>query len=225
MRSFRRYAHIATLVASLAVLPGCNRSPQPPAQQDTRATDEAAIRAASAEWAKAAAAKDLERPCRTTPTTRRCSRPTRPSSRGRTRGARPGRDCWPPASSCLPTPRRKWRRRDPAISRTRRARSRSRSRMHRQRHARDGQVCRGLEEADGRPVEGRRRHLQYRSMTAHAHSRNAGTIHRAGRTQRARRGHRGFLPGLLHAGKPVRAASRRDDSWRTSAAFSRGRRR
>jgi len=62
MRSFRRYAHTATLVAFLAALPGCNQqSRQAPAQQDTRATEEAAIRAASAEWAKAAAAKELEK--------------------------------------------------------------------------------------------------------------------------------------------------------------------
>ncbi len=61
MRSFRRFAHTLTLVASLAVLAGCNRQSPPPAQQDTRATDEAAIGAASAEWAKAAAAKDLEK--------------------------------------------------------------------------------------------------------------------------------------------------------------------
>lgn len=62
MRSFRDYARAATLVACLAVLPGCNQQPpQPPAQQDTRATEEAAIRAASADWARAAAAKDLEK--------------------------------------------------------------------------------------------------------------------------------------------------------------------
>jgi len=60
MRFFHRYAHSAALVACLAILSGCSQPP-PPAQPDTRATDEAAIRAASAEWAKAAAAKDLER--------------------------------------------------------------------------------------------------------------------------------------------------------------------
>ncbi len=60
MRSFHRYAHTATLVACLAILSGCNQPP-PPTQQDARAAEEAAIRAASAEWAKAAAAKDLEK--------------------------------------------------------------------------------------------------------------------------------------------------------------------
>jgi len=46
-----------TLVASLAVLPACS----PPVQPDTRAADEAAIRVTTTEWAKGAAAKDLEK--------------------------------------------------------------------------------------------------------------------------------------------------------------------
>jgi ketosteroid isomerase-like protein len=40
-------------------LAGCKQEAPPP--PDTRAADEAAIRAASAEWAKVAAAKDLEK--------------------------------------------------------------------------------------------------------------------------------------------------------------------
>jgi ketosteroid isomerase-like protein len=59
MRRFRSYRSAAILVASFALLPSCNQ--QAPAPQDTRATEEAAIRAASAEWAKVAAAKDLEK--------------------------------------------------------------------------------------------------------------------------------------------------------------------
>ena len=46
-----------TLVASLAILPACS----PPAQPDTQAADEAAMRATTTEWAKVAAAKDLEK--------------------------------------------------------------------------------------------------------------------------------------------------------------------
>ena len=59
MRSLRFYRSAAILVACFALLPGCNQ--QAPAPQDTRATEEAAIRAASAEWARVAAAKDLEK--------------------------------------------------------------------------------------------------------------------------------------------------------------------
>jgi len=50
----------ATLVACIALVSACTQQPVP-AQQDMRATEEAAIRAASAEWAKVAAGKDLEK--------------------------------------------------------------------------------------------------------------------------------------------------------------------
>jgi uncharacterized protein (TIGR02246 family) len=47
---------------SLAFAAGCASEPQKPAAPpDTRKADEAAIRAASAEWSKAAEAKDLEK--------------------------------------------------------------------------------------------------------------------------------------------------------------------
>jgi len=61
MRSLHLDFGTAALVACLVGLSGCNQqAPQaPPA--DTRAADEAAVRAASAEWAKVAAAKDLEK--------------------------------------------------------------------------------------------------------------------------------------------------------------------
>jgi ketosteroid isomerase-like protein len=62
MRSFRRCFGAAALVACVVCLLGCNQqAAQAPPPPDTRATDEAAIRAASAEWAKVAAAKDLEK--------------------------------------------------------------------------------------------------------------------------------------------------------------------
>lgn len=60
MRSFHRCVQAATLVACVAIVSGCSQPP-PPSPQDTRAAEESAIRAASAEWAKAAAAKDLEK--------------------------------------------------------------------------------------------------------------------------------------------------------------------
>jgi hypothetical protein len=57
MQFLGRYVATASLVARAALASACNQ----PAQQDTRAAEEAAIRAASAEWAKVAAAKDLEK--------------------------------------------------------------------------------------------------------------------------------------------------------------------
>ena len=60
MRSLHLDFGTAALVACFVGLSGCNQqAPQAPA--DTRAADEAAVRAASAEWAKVAAAKDLEK--------------------------------------------------------------------------------------------------------------------------------------------------------------------
>ena len=62
MHCFRSCFGAAALVAWFVCLAGCNQqAPQSPAPPDTRAADEAAIRAASAEWAKVAAAKDLEK--------------------------------------------------------------------------------------------------------------------------------------------------------------------
>ena len=61
MRPFDRCFGTAALIACFVGLAGCNQQgPQAP-PPDTRAADEAAVRAASAEWAKVAAAKDLER--------------------------------------------------------------------------------------------------------------------------------------------------------------------
>jgi ketosteroid isomerase-like protein len=49
-------------VAFVALVAACNQPPPPAkAPPDTRAADEAAVRAASAEWAKVAAAKDLDK--------------------------------------------------------------------------------------------------------------------------------------------------------------------
>src|SRR5438105_11103845 len=61
MRSFRRCFDAAILVACVAGLLGCQPQTAPAPPPDTRAADEAAVRAASAEWAKVAAAKDLEK--------------------------------------------------------------------------------------------------------------------------------------------------------------------
>jgi ketosteroid isomerase-like protein len=54
-------AFAVAIAAGLLCVSGCSRQPAPARQVDTRAADEAAIRAASAEWASVAAAKDLER--------------------------------------------------------------------------------------------------------------------------------------------------------------------
>ena len=62
MRSLHLSFGTAALVACFVGLSGCNQqAPQAPPPADTRAADEAAVRAASAEWAKVAAAKDLEK--------------------------------------------------------------------------------------------------------------------------------------------------------------------
>jgi ketosteroid isomerase-like protein len=62
MRTFGPCIRASILGASVALLIACTRqAAPPPLAQDARATDEAAIRAASAEWAKVASAKDLER--------------------------------------------------------------------------------------------------------------------------------------------------------------------
>ncbi len=61
MHSFHRCFGAAALVACFAGLAGCNVQTTPAPPPDTRAADEAAVRAASAEWAKVAAAKDLEK--------------------------------------------------------------------------------------------------------------------------------------------------------------------
>lgn len=58
MRAFRDY-YTVIIAACLVTLTGCNVTVQPP--PDTRPADEAAIRSASAEWAKVAAAKDLDK--------------------------------------------------------------------------------------------------------------------------------------------------------------------
>jgi hypothetical protein len=51
---------IAVLFAVLVLLVACSTAPQQPAAApDTRAADEATIRAADAEWVKAVAAKDV----------------------------------------------------------------------------------------------------------------------------------------------------------------------
>jgi len=60
MHTVRRYFDRVSVAACLVFLSACSQqTPAPP--PDTRPADEAAIRAASAEWAKVAAAKDLEK--------------------------------------------------------------------------------------------------------------------------------------------------------------------
>jgi uncharacterized protein (TIGR02246 family) len=58
----RSLSPITAMLLALIGLAACTSEQKPaPAPPDTRAADEAAIRAASAEWAKAAVAKDLEK--------------------------------------------------------------------------------------------------------------------------------------------------------------------
>jgi len=59
MHSLNRRLCTAAFVTCFIALSGCEQKSAPP--PDTRAADEAAVRAASAEWAKVAAAKDLEK--------------------------------------------------------------------------------------------------------------------------------------------------------------------
>ena len=62
MPSVRLLLIAAMLAAGVTIAAACTQQPgQPPAQKDVRATEEAAIRTASVEWAKAAAAKDLDK--------------------------------------------------------------------------------------------------------------------------------------------------------------------
>jgi len=62
MRSLHLHFATAAVFACFVCVSGCNQqATQTPPAADTRAADEAAVRAASAEWAKVAAAKDLEK--------------------------------------------------------------------------------------------------------------------------------------------------------------------
>jgi ketosteroid isomerase-like protein len=62
MITSRRHLGVAAAIVCLGFLTACNQPPAPaPTPPDTRAADEAAIRTASAEWAKVAAAKDLDK--------------------------------------------------------------------------------------------------------------------------------------------------------------------
>src|SRR5437667_10539727 len=62
MNSLHRYFATVALFACFVCVSGCNQqTTQAPPPADTRAAAEAAVRAASAEWAKVAAAKDLEK--------------------------------------------------------------------------------------------------------------------------------------------------------------------
>jgi ketosteroid isomerase-like protein len=61
MNSLHRCFGTAALVACFVGLPACKQQVEQTPPPDTRAADEAAVRAASAEWAKVAAAKDLEK--------------------------------------------------------------------------------------------------------------------------------------------------------------------
>ena len=61
MNSLHRCLGTAALFACFVGLPGCQQQTAPTPPSDTLAADEAAVRAASAEWAKVAAAKDLEK--------------------------------------------------------------------------------------------------------------------------------------------------------------------
>ena len=55
-----RILFVFLLVGLIAILVGCQQQP-PPAPPDTRAADEAAIRAASGAWLKAASEKDADK--------------------------------------------------------------------------------------------------------------------------------------------------------------------
>lgn len=55
-----RILFVFLLVGLIAILVGCQQQP-PPAPPDTRAADEAAIRAASGAWLRAAGEKDVEK--------------------------------------------------------------------------------------------------------------------------------------------------------------------
>jgi uncharacterized protein (TIGR02246 family) len=58
----RSFAQLLSVFCVLTFLAACASEPQKPAPPpDTRKTDEAAIRAASADWSKAAQAKDLDK--------------------------------------------------------------------------------------------------------------------------------------------------------------------
>lgn len=59
MTKTRRSSSVVLLVFLAVVMLGCGQ--QPAQQPDTRAADEAAIRALTKEWAQAAAAKDLDK--------------------------------------------------------------------------------------------------------------------------------------------------------------------
>ena len=61
MRSLHLNFGTAALVACFIGLSGCNQQATQAPPADTGAADEAVVRAASAEWAKVAAAKDLEK--------------------------------------------------------------------------------------------------------------------------------------------------------------------
>src|SRR2546426_7699860 len=61
MNSLHRCLGTAALFACFVGLPGCQQQTAPTPPSDTRAADEAAVRAASAEWAKVVAAEDLEK--------------------------------------------------------------------------------------------------------------------------------------------------------------------
>ncbi len=60
MHAHRCFGAVA-LIACFVGLPGCGQQTAQAPPPDTRPADEAAVRAASAEWAKVAAAKDLEK--------------------------------------------------------------------------------------------------------------------------------------------------------------------
>src|SRR5437762_5224892 len=61
MRSLHLRFATAAVFACFVCVSGCNQQATQSPPADTRAADEAAVRAASAEWAKVAAAKDLEK--------------------------------------------------------------------------------------------------------------------------------------------------------------------
>lgn len=62
MHRSRSIGQLISLLCAILFLAACASEPQKPAPPpDTRKTDEAAIRAASADWSKAAQAKDLDK--------------------------------------------------------------------------------------------------------------------------------------------------------------------
>ena len=85
MTHFRLCVPTLLLLTVLATATACNTATQPtqPAAQDTRAADEAAIRAADAEWVKAVGAKDMQQSTSYYADTAQLFAPNAPAAQGK----------------------------------------------------------------------------------------------------------------------------------------------